>query len=141
MRTCAAICAVLAAAGVGAARAQADVGIRITTEETRVGGLIRGWANGSAASLYLVPESAARRPYPCRGGFCTPRVRRVPQPPYVFLGRLRRTRSHFVRQRFAFRVPRVRPGRYQVAMWCRPCGGSLILAGATMHGQVVVIRR
>ena len=38
-----------------------------------------------------------------------------------------------------FRVPHVRPGRYAVAIWCRRCGGNLILAGSTGLGQVVTV--
>ena len=83
--------------------------------------------------FYLVP----RRLAPDDGT----RVRRPPRRPYVFLGRLRRTRNPYETQHFRFRVPRVRPGKYKVVIWCRPCGGTLILAGPTGFGQTVTVLR
>jgi hypothetical protein len=124
--------------------AQADVGLTITTLSVRSGGILRGYGNGSGMPVYLVPESRAPRPFRCHGnGYCAPRSRRPPGKgrPYVLLGHLRRTRSDYVRQRFAFRVPAIRPGWYQVVLWCRSCGSTLILAGSTLHGQAVTIRR
>jgi hypothetical protein len=93
--------------------------------------------------VYLVPESRAPRPFRCRGGkdYCTPRSWNPPGKPYVLLGHLRPTPSQYTRQRFAFPVPTVAPGRYQVVLWCRLCGRTLILAGSTLHGQVVTVRR
>jgi hypothetical protein len=126
------------------ATALADVGLTITTLNVCPAGVLRGHGNGSGFPVYLVPESRAPRPFRCHGnGYCVPRSRRPPGKgkPYVLLGRLRRTRSNYVLQDFAFRVPAVAPGRYQVVLWCRQCGGSLILAGSTFHGQVVKIRR
>jgi hypothetical protein len=84
----------------------------------------------------------APRPFRCQGGgaYCTPRSWHPPGWPYRLLGYLRRTQPPYVRQRFAFRVPRVSPGRYQVLFWYKPCGRTLILAGATLHGQVVTVR-
>jgi len=126
------------------ATAKADVGLTLTTLNVRPGGILRGHGNGSGFPVYLVPESRAPRPFRCHdNGYCAPRSRRPPGKgkPYVLLGHLRRTRSNYVSQNFAFRVPVVAPGRYQVVLWCGPCGGSLILAGSTLHGQVVKIHR
>jgi hypothetical protein len=123
--------------------AQADVGLTITTLSVRSGGILRGYGSGSGMPVYLVLESRAPRPIRCHGnGYCAPGSRRPPGKgrPYVLLGHLGHTRSDYVRQRFAFRVPAIRPGRYQVVLWCRPCGSTLILAGWTLYGQVVTIR-
>jgi hypothetical protein len=129
--------ALLAAPG-----AHADAGVTVADATVHQGGYLHGTGNGSALPLYLVPERKAPLVYRCHGnGFCAPRTRRPPRRPYVFLGRLRRTRDFYARQHFRFRVPMVRPGRYKVVMWCRLCGGSLILAGGTRFGQTVTVLR
>jgi hypothetical protein len=132
-----AILAALAFCAVVAGSAWADYGMRITTTHVRVGGFLRGTGNAAGMPAYLVPEKNAPRPRLCHGGtgYCPPLTARPPGKPYVLLGRLPR------RRRFAFHVPRVAPGRYQVAFWCKPCGGSLLLAGATLYGQVVTVSR
>ena len=120
--------------------AHADVGATIADTTVHQGGYLRGTGNGSGLPLYLVPERNAPLLYRCHGnGFCSPRTKRPPRRPYVFLGRLRRTHDFYAKQHFRFRVPMVRPGRYKVVMWCRPCGGSLILAGSTRFGQTVTV--
>jgi hypothetical protein len=113
--------------------APADVGVRLTTVSVPERGAIRGWGT-AGMPLLLVPEASAPRLFRCRGnGLCSPRSSRLPGSPYVLLGVSKRS--------FALRLPaQVRPGRYQVVLWCRACGGSLILAGATMYGQVVTVR-
>jgi hypothetical protein len=123
--------------------AQAEVGLTLTTLNVRTGSILRGYGSGSGMPVYLVPERRAPRPFRCHGGkdYCTPRSWRPPGKPYVLLGHLRHTRSAYARQRFAFRVPAAAPGRYQVVLWCRPCGRTLLLAGSTLHGQVVTVRR
>jgi hypothetical protein len=123
--------------------ALADLGLTITTLNVRVGDTLRGYGNASGMPVYLVPESHAPHPISCHDGaaLCAPRSWQPPGKPYVLLGYLRRTRPNYKRQRFAFRVPAVAPGRYQVAFWCQPCGRRLILAGATLHGQVVTVGR
>jgi hypothetical protein len=128
---------------VAAEVAQADLGLTITTLNVHSGGILRGYGNASGMPVYLVPESRAPRPFRCRGGtaYCTPHSWHRPGKPYVLLGYLRRTHPPYMRQRFAFRLPGVSPGRYQVVFWCKPCGRTLILAGATLHGQVVMVRR
>jgi hypothetical protein len=114
-------------------RAPADVGVRLTTVSVPERGVIRGLGT-AGMPLLVVPEASAPRLYRCRGnGLCSPRTSRLPGSPHVLLGISKPT--------FALRLPaRVRPGRYQVVLWCRVCGGSLILAGATMYGQVVTVR-
>ena len=120
--------------------AQADIGATIAATTVHRGGYLRGTGNGSGLPLYLVPERKAPLLYRCHGkGFCAPRTKRPPRRPYVFLGRLRRTRDFYAMQHFRFRVPMVRPGGYKVVMWCRPCGGSLLLAGSTRFGQTVTV--
>jgi hypothetical protein len=123
--------------------ARADLGLTITTLRVHSGGIIRGYGNATGMPVYLVPESRAPRPFRCHDGkaYCQPRSRRPPRRPYRLLGYLRRTRTLYVRQRFAFRIPNVSPRRYQVVFWCKPCGRTLILAGATLHGQVVTVQR
>ena len=103
---------------------------------------LRGTGDGSGLPFYLVPERFAPLGHRCHGnGFCAARTKRPPRRPYVFIGRLRRTRDFYAKQHFRFRVPMVRPGRYKVVIWCKPCGGSLILAGATGFGQTVTVLR
>lgn len=126
-----------------AGAAKADFGITITTLDVRGGGILRGHGNAVGMPAYLVPESRAPRPFSCHGGkgLCPPRSARPPGEPYMLLGRLP---GHYTPRtirnvRFAFRVPTVPSGRYQVVFWCRPCGGSLLLAGGTLHGQVVTV--
>jgi hypothetical protein len=109
------------AVGVGLAEsARADIGLTITTVEVRAGGVLRGFGNASGMPIYLVPESHAPRPIPCQGGraYCAPRSWHPPQRPYVRLGRLRPRGDAYPSRRFAFRVPSVGPGRYEVAVWC-----------------------
>ena len=124
--------------------ALADFGLTVTTLDVHTGGTLRGHGNAVGMPVYLVPESRAPRPFWCdkHRGLCPPRTATPPGKPYVLLGHLGgRYSPRTVReQRFAFRVPAVPPGRYQVVFWCRPCGGSLLLAGATVHGQVVRVR-
>jgi hypothetical protein len=123
--------------------APADLGLTITTLRVHTGGILRGYGNASGMPVYLAPESRAPRPFRCHGGkdYCAPRSKRPPRRPYRLLGYLRRTKTLWVRQRFAFRLPNVSPGRYQVVFWCKPCGRTLNLAGATLHGQVVTVHR
>jgi hypothetical protein len=130
------VLAALAAAGA----ARADVYVIVTTTTVHVGGFLRGTGDGSRLPFYLVPYARRPQVYACgTNAYCTPRTKRAPRSPYVYLGRLRRTRDFYALQRLRFRVPRVRPGHYAVVIWCRPCHGSLILAGSTMRGQAVTV--
>jgi hypothetical protein len=40
--------------------ASADIGLLLTTKDVHVGGLLRGWSNGSGFPIYIVPSSLAR---------------------------------------------------------------------------------
>jgi hypothetical protein len=123
--------------------AQADLGLTITTLNARSYGILRGYGNASGMPVYVVPESRAPRPFRCRSGtaYCVPHSSHPPGKPFVLLGYLGRAHPLYLRRRFAFRLPGVSPGRYQVVFWCKPCGRTLILAGSTLHGQVVTVRR
>lgn len=117
--------------------ASADVGIVLTTLVVHRCGWIRGVGDGSGLPVYLVPNRFAPR----RESSSEPRSTHAPGRPFIFLGRLRRTRDPYANQRFRFRVPRVRPGRYRVFLYCRPCGGSLIVSGISFEGQTLRIVR
>jgi hypothetical protein len=93
--------------------ARADLGLTITTLRVHSGGILRGHGNATGMPVYLVPESRAPRPFRCHGGkdYCTPRSRRPPRRPYRLPGYFQRTKTPWVRQRFAFGVPHVSPGR------------------------------
>jgi hypothetical protein len=122
--------------------AKTDVSFVIDQKSVRVGGFITGSGNGSGMPAYLVPASIAPRPFACGANdVCSPRTHmRLGTPNYTFLGRFRTTRDRETNRRFRFRVPRVKRGAYKVVLWCRACGGSLILAGPTIGGQTVRIR-
>jgi hypothetical protein len=69
-----------------------------------------------------------------------PQLKGPPAPPFVLLGRLHNFPDVFRRQAFAFRIPAaVRPGLYRVFLYCRACGGSLIVSGLSYSGQVLRI--
>lgn len=121
----------LTAALVAAPAAYADIYVIVANTTVHRGGYLRGTGDGSRMPFYLVLKRLA----PADGD----RLSHPPHRPYVFLGRLRRTRNPYATQHFRFRVPRVRPGKYKVVIWCRPCGGTLILAGPTGFGQTVTV--
>jgi hypothetical protein len=123
----------VAAALVAVPAADADIYVIIANTTVHRGGYLRGTGDGSRLPFYLVPKRVS----PAYGD----RTKRPPRRPYVFLGRLRRTRNFYATQHFRFSVPRVRPGKYKVVIWCRPCGGTLILAGPTCFGQTVTVLR
>ena len=117
--------------------ANADVGIVLTTLVVHRCGWIRGVGDGSGLPVYLVPNRFAPR----REGPAEPRSKQPPRPPFILLGRLRRTSDPYANQRFRFRVPRVHLGRYRVFLYCRACGGSLIVSGISFEGQTLRIVR
>jgi hypothetical protein len=121
----------LTAALVLAPAAYADIYVIVANTTVHRGGYLRGTGDGSRMPFYLVAKPLA----PVDGD----RLNHPPRRPYVFLGRLRRTRNPYATQHFRFRVPKVRPGKYKVVIWCRPCGGTLILAGPTGFGQTVTV--
>lgn len=98
--------------------------------QIRVSAGLRLWQK---IPFYLVPSSSALRPTPCqvRGhrGFCEPRVSGPPTGGgYVRIATVsfRRRRVHLL----VVKVPKLDPGRYEVAFYCAVCyrgpGGSLI---------------
>jgi hypothetical protein len=121
---------------------RADVYFVIDQKSVGVDGFITGKGDGSGMPVYLVPAWMAPRPYACNAtAVCAPQTHaRLGPPNYTLLGRFRVTRDRSTDQRFRFRVPRVKPGAYKVIIWCRACGGSLILAGPTAAGQTVLVR-
>jgi hypothetical protein len=117
--------------------ARADVGIVLSKLVVHRCGWIRGIGDGSGLPVYLVPQRFAPR----REGPSEPRSARPPQRPFILLGRLHRTRNVYATQLFRFRIPRVRPGLYRVFLFCRACGGSLIVSGNSFQGQTLRIVR
>ena len=130
---------VVAATLAAAPAARADIGIRVATKVVHVGGLLRGWSSGSAFPVYIVPSSLAPRRHSCHNGtaICEPTSRRPPGRPFVLLGRVPGRLGHYVRHRFAFRIPPVRAGLYRVFIYCRPCGGGLIQSGDRLEGETI----
>ena len=63
-----------------------------------------------------------------------------PKRPFVFLAT---TPSGPTRTRgFAVRLPAtLRPGQYKIFVWCKSCGGSLIVAGRDSSGQTLRVLR
>jgi hypothetical protein len=76
-----------------------------------------GWPSApSGVTVYLVPTRLPGvNPDPV-GGYL---LRRPPERGAIKLGRPRVTRAHLLLIRF--RVPRVHPGDYTTAFWCRTC--------------------
>lgn len=131
--------------------AAADIGIvRVAPVTARPGGTVRVTVNGyvglraATMPLVVVPAALLPRPFACKKGaaICEPNVwrGRLDRPPYRLVGFARRWRRDrdqpdHATAVAAVRVPRLRPGRYVVALWCGPCvrgpQGSLI-AGPTL---------
>jgi hypothetical protein len=135
--------AAAAAAVVLPPTAGADIGLRLANTVVRVGGLLRGWSNGSAFPVYVVPSSLAPKRHRCRHrtAICEPTSRRPPARPFVFLGRVPGRSGLYAGHRFAFTFPRVRPGLYRVFIYCRPCGRSLIQSGDRLEGETIRVLR
>jgi len=120
-----------------AAPAGAAIFVRLTTTVTQRGGILRGIGNGGGMPLYVLPVN--RVPFCMRHNVCDGPLRsaRVPRPPYLPIGRLPTGRTSVATRAFALRLPRtVAPGRYKVFVWCRLCGGTLLVAG-TNAGQTL----
>jgi hypothetical protein len=120
--------------------AQADIAlISIHPTVARVGQLVEVRAGAYKTlprmPLYLVAKAHVPRPRRCGPngatvGLCGPVLRAPLRPPrFRFLGRLD-FRHHPRDVRLRFRVPRVRPGLYELVIYCDLCyrgrGGSLI---------------
>jgi hypothetical protein len=119
--------------------ASADVLIVLTTFNLPQQGVIRGHGSGSNMPVYLVPVRDAPHRYQRTDGvYAEPQVKRAPGPPFILLGRLHAYKDVFKNQAFAFGLPAsVKPGLYRVYLYCRACGGSLIVSGLTYSGQVL----
>lgn len=131
--------AAVAVALAAAAPATAAIFIVLTTTTVHRGGVVQFEGNAKHMPLYALP--AARMPC-ARHGTCPMapihRARR-PKRPFVFLGYAPAAPRGSIRTRtFTIPLPRtLRPGRYKVFVWCRACGGSLIVAGGDSSGQTL----
>jgi hypothetical protein len=107
------------------------------------GGVLRLVSNANGMPLYVLP--AARMPC-ARFNTCSEPIRpnTPPKRPFVFLAHLPHapSRSAMPTRPFAIRLPAdLRPGRYKVFVWCKTCGGSLLVAGSDASGQTLRILR
>src|SRR5690348_6555817 len=132
---------VLVAMAVAAAPAAGAVFIRVTTLRVHTGGTAR--IVGDAAHMPLFALPATRMPC-AKYGTCTGPLRRAKAParsPFVFLGYTPGTKTRMTQPHpFVIRLPRaLRAGRYVVFVWCRSCGGSLIVAGSDPSGQPQIL--
>lgn len=136
------VLALIVAAVAAVPLARADIVLHLDQRSVRVGGVVSGWGDGSGMPVFLVSVGVSPRPFACgENAICAPQSRARPGPPlYTLLGSLRATGDLYAKQRLRFRVPRVKRGTYKVVIWCRVCGGSLILAGSTIEGQTVIVR-
>ncbi len=118
--------------------ASADVLITLITFNLPQHGIVRGHGSGSGMPVYIVPAKDAPHRYQPNGTSHEPRIKHAPRAPFVLLGRLHAYRDTFKNQAFAFRIPSsIKPGLYRVFLYCRACGGSLIVSGLTYSGQVL----
>jgi len=124
-----------------AAPAAADVGIDLTVLKARSGGWLYATSNASGMPVYLIRSALSPAPWArCHGnGVCSPRTRRPPRAPFVRLGRVPGTSGEIARHTFRLRLPQVPAGRYRVFLYCRACGGSLLVSGQTLRGQTLTI--
>jgi hypothetical protein len=119
--------------------AAADVGLILRRASAQPGTVMTVWG-GCYQAIYLVPESFARR----RNLYFSLPVARPPTTrPFRLLGHTACSgRMHYVGNypngdwsswsgRLRFRVPHVRPGRYQLVVYCDSCrrgpGGTLVV--------------
>jgi hypothetical protein len=118
--------------------ADAAIFIRLTTTTVHRGGVLQLVGNADHMPLYGLPSARM----PCaRYGTCSGApIHRgaAPKRPFVFLGYTRRVPSGAASAASAVRLPRaVLPGRYKVFVWCKSCGGSLLIAGRDSSGQTL----
>jgi hypothetical protein len=142
------ICGVALSAALGVlalpSSSAADEGLIVRREVVRHGALMTVWG-GCRRPIYLVPESFAKNPL--RLLRASRRGRPPAGPSYRFLGRTRCTgRLHYIGDfpegdwsswsgYLRFRVPPVRPGRYQLIFHlCLPwrCPKGRFLVGSTL---------
>jgi hypothetical protein len=108
--------------------------VQLSTLTVPRGGVVRLVGDAVHMPLYALPASLM----PCaRYGTCSDPIHRTRPPkgkPFTFLGYTPSITAHA----FSVRLPRaLRPGHYKVFVWCGPCGGSLIIAGADSSGQTL----
>jgi hypothetical protein len=119
--------------------ATAAIFIRLQTTVAHPGGVIRVVGDASATPLYALP--AARIPSCMRSGECMKLMHTAvaPRAPFLFLGRTPGKAVGFAPIRaFRLKLPlALEPGSYKVFVWCRSCGGTLIVAGTTDAGQTL----
>lgn len=129
------------AALITAGSATAAIVIRLQTTLAHPAGVIRVVGNASAMTLYALP--VARIPPCMRSGECMTLMHTAvaPRAPFVFLGRTPgRSVGVAPVRAFSLKLPlALEPGSYKVFVWCRPCGGTLIVAGTTDAGQTLRI--
>jgi len=125
---------VVIAALTAAASATAAVFVLLRTTTVHRGGVVRLVGSADRLPLYVLPVAR----YPCaRTNTCTEPLHRTspPKRPYFFIGRAPAASAG---RAFRLRLPEaVRPGNYKVFVWCKRCGGSLIVAGRDASGQTL----
>lgn len=127
---------VLVAAAALATPAVGALFIKLVTTRVHRGGVVRVIGNAAHLGVYALP---ARR-LPCaKYNTCPAPIHRTtpPRAPFIFLGYTPGSTGGLTSvRRFAIRVPRtLHPGPYFVFVWCRSCGGSLIVAGSDPSGR------
>jgi hypothetical protein len=125
------------AAAVLATPAAGAVFIKLATNRVQRGGMVRVVGNAAHLAVYALPA----RHMPCANyGTCPGPIHRATAPngpPFIFLGYTPGTTTEMTSTRsFVIRLPRaLPPGPYFLFVWCRPCGGSLIVAASDPSGQ------
>ena len=129
---------IVVAALVAAASATAAVFVRLTTTTVQRGGVVRFVGYVGRLPIYVLPASR----YPCaQTATCMGPLHRASptKRPYVFIGRAPAAKAE---RAFRLRLPKgVRPGSYKVFVWCKRCGGSLLIAGSDDNGQTLHVIR
>jgi hypothetical protein len=126
---------------VAAAPAVGAVFIRVTTLRVHTGGVARLVGDATRMPLFALPASRM----PCaKYNTCVGPIHRAKEPtrsPFVFLGYTPGATTGMIRPRlFSLRLPRaLHAGKYVVFVWCRSCGGSLIVAGSDPSGQPQIL--
>ncbi len=119
----------MAAAAALAAAATAAVAPLFDRTEARVGQRVRievAYApTPKKIRLYLIP--LARAPKYVLGAYGLPRPAPGPPPAdprLLLLGSPGPVAKGSAAARLSFRVPRLKPGRYTIVVWCRSCGND-----------------
>jgi hypothetical protein len=129
---------IVVAALTAAASATAAVFLLVTRTTVHRGGVVRFVGYADRLPIYVLPTAR----YPCAWtNACRGPLHRTspPKHPYVFIGRAPAASAE---RAFRLRLPKaVRPGSYKVFIWCKQCGGSLIIAGSDDNGQTLHVIR